>query len=121
MSLRSGRDAHRHLQALAGDFERQHAASSFRNGGGNGLFSTFLDHKQNAASSAGAANFGRAAAVFFGGGDELVDQRRGNSWSVGAAQLPFFAEQAGDVFPILTQKGLVHVASYGDDLLEVAK
>ena len=109
------------MQALAGNLEGEHAASGLGDGTGDGVLGALLDHQQDAAASAGPADFGGAAAALSGDGDQFVDQRRGDSGGIGTAQLPLLAEQAGHVFPIVTQKGLMHVAGDGDDLLEVAE
>ena len=61
------------------------------------------------------------SAVPGGNADQFVDERRGDSRSVAAAQLPFLAEQARHLVPLGIGQRLVHGAGDFNDAFEVAE
>ncbi len=67
------------------------------------LAGALLYQEDDAASASGAAGFGGASALPHGCADEFVDQRSGDSGSIGAAQFPLFAQKAGDFFPLAAE------------------
>src|SRR5438067_2362752 len=79
------------------------------------------DQENHTASTAGATHFCGLATIFRGYCYQFVDQRCGNSGSIGASQLPFVAQQAGHFSPVGVQQRAVHFTRNGSDLLEVTK
>src|SRR5579864_1678866 len=67
--------------------------------------------KDHTAASARAADFGRQGPLPQGHGNELFDHGSTDPWSIGLAQLPFFADQLGHLFPVGHGKSMVHGAS----------
>ena len=107
--------------AVAGNLKRQDASAIVADSRGDPAGRALFHQEDDAASAARAAGFGGPSAMPGGDADQFVDQRSGNSGSVGAAQLPFLAKQAGHLIPLGIGKGLVHGARNFDDALEVTE
>src|SRR3954469_14285186 len=99
------------VQSVARHLELEHASTIVADSSRNPAGCTLFHQKNHTAAAARATSFGGPSAITSGDGDELVDEWSGNSGCIGAPQLPFFAEQAGDFVPLRLGKCLMHVAS----------
>src|SRR5207245_5567472 len=87
---------------------------------GNPALDDLLDQEHYTSAAASATCFSPKASIFRRYCDELINQRRGNSRGVSAAQFPFFAKQPANFFPIAAHECLVHRAGDFRDALEIA-
>src|SRR5258705_3163444 len=108
-------------QPVTGDLQGQNAPSVVSDGGGHAARGTLLDQKDHASTSACTANLCGPATMLCGHRNQLVDEGCGYTGGIAAAELPFFAKQAGDLVPLCMQKGDVHGAGDLSDSLEIAE
>ena len=86
-------------QSLARDMEVQRLSALFAERFLDTVAASLFDEDDDAASAAGATDFRGTPTVLAASSDERVNQGSRDAGSVGAAQLPFFAQQPLDVIP----------------------
>src|SRR5256885_1475359 len=107
-------------QAFASHPEGDHLGAMFTQGFRHLLLGILFYQKDDAAATSCATDLGGTTAVTACRSYKFVNEWRGNSGSVSAAQFPFFAQQACNIVPIGIGQGVTHGDCDLSDLLEIA-
>src|SRR5437016_9397690 len=86
--LSLGRNPH----PIPGQLQRQNASPVVSDGSGYPAGAAFIDQKNHASPTPCSTDFGRASTVLCGNRDQLINQWRGNTRRISAAELPFFMQ-----------------------------
>ncbi len=80
-------------EPAAGNTEVQYLPAIFANGVFYALPRPFFNEDDDATAAAGAAYFRGSRSLFAGGRNQFVDERRGDTGRIGAAQLPLLIQR----------------------------
>src|SRR3954463_12185413 len=111
----------RQRQPFPRDLSCKHRRAGFTDRRGNPLFGIRFCEEDHAPATARSADLSRLGAVLRRGLNQFFDQRGGDAWGIGLAQLPFGAKQLCDFVPVGVRERFVDRAGNRSDLLEVAK